>query len=165
MVLRINVRRAETLDLSRIIDFNIRMAKETEQKELKADDVYKGVKAVLNDSCKGFYLVAETGKTRKIAGQLMVTFEWSDWRNKNSWWIQSVYVEPEARNQGVFTQLYRRLVELADSEGEVCGFRLYVDRGNETAKRVYESIGFRITSYEMYEKEHSHRLGSEGLPA
>jgi ribosomal protein S18 acetylase RimI-like enzyme len=152
MVPRINVRRAETRDLSRIADFNMRMAGETERKELNAKDVRKGVEAVLKDRGKGFYLVAETGNSREIVGQLLVTFEWSDWRNKNFWWIQSVYVEPEARNQGIFTQLYRKLGDLADLEGQVCGFRLYVDRSNFAAKRIYESIGFRMTSYEMYEK-------------
>ena len=138
--------------MSRIADFNIRMAEETELKELNAKDVRKGVEAVLKDPGKGFYLVAETGNSREIVGQLLVTFEWSDWRNNNFWWIQSVYVEPEARNQGVFTQLCRKLGDLADSEGQVCGFRLYVDKSNVAAKRIYESIGFRMTSYEMYEK-------------
>ena len=165
MVLRINVRRAETRDLSRIADFNVRMAKETEHKELRPEDVRKGVEAVLNDPGKGFYLVAETRESREIVGQLLVTFEWSDWRNKNCWWIQSVYVEPDARNQGIFTQLCRKLEHLADSEGEICSFRLYVDKGNDAAKRVYESMGFRITLYEMYEKELSHRGDSRRLPA
>ena len=152
MVPRISVRRAETRDLSRIADFNMRMAEETERKKLNAEDALKGVEAVLNDPGKGFYLVAEKGNSREIVGQLLVTFEWSDWRNKNVWWMQSVLVEPEARNQGVFTQLYRKLGDLADSEGRVCGFRLYVKKSNVAAKRVYESIGFRMTLYEIYEK-------------
>ena len=147
------IRKAKLEDLERISDFNIQMAKETEAKILDKNIVQKGVKAVLNNKIKGFYLIAEDNKDTKIVvGQLMVTFEWSDWRNKNFWWIQSVYVDNEYRNKKVFSQLFRTVTKMALSEKNVCGLRLYTNKNNFSAKQVYESLGMKKTSYEIYEK-------------
>ncbi|MBI3788680.1 MAG: GNAT family N-acetyltransferase, partial [Ignavibacteriales bacterium] len=87
----------------------------------------------------------------RIVGQLMITYEWSDWRNGNFWWIQSVYVEHDARSQGVFKALYDHVYKLAKNRNDVCGFRLYVEEKNVRAKKTYESLGMKKTHYEMYE--------------
>lgn len=148
------IRKAEPRDIKSVVNFNIKMAEETEGKELDRDIVLEGVKAVIEDPDRGFYLVAETrmGSTRTV-GQLLVTFEWSDWRNKYFWWLQSVYVDEKYRNQKIFFRLYRRTVEMAKDRKDVCGLRLYVEKHNKTAKQVYEDLGMTKTSYEMYEIE------------
>ncbi|MEM3069039.1 MAG: N-acetyltransferase [Nitrososphaerales archaeon] len=146
------IRKAEMKDAERIADFNILMARETEGKELDKSIVLEGVKAVINDSHKGFYLVAEkTSNSKEIVGQLMVTFEWSDWRNKCFWWIQSAYVDKRFRKRGIFSRLYEHIVKMANLRSDVSGLRLYVEKYNETAKQVYESLGFMKTSYEIYQ--------------
>ena len=146
------VRKAKLEDIEGITDFNIRMAKETESKKLDKDVVLKGVEAVINDNHKGFYLVAEeTNGGKKLVGQLMITFEWSDWRNKCFWWIQSVYVDEKHRNRNIFSHLYRRVIEMAKSRKNISGLRLYVEKHNEYAKQIYESLGMIRTPYEMYE--------------
>jgi ribosomal protein S18 acetylase RimI-like enzyme len=81
----------------------------------------------------------------------MITYEWSDWRNGNFWWIQSVYVRPDARGRGVFRRLYQAVEEAARKSGESCGLRLYVEGENERAQRVYEGLGMKSTSYRFYE--------------
>jgi len=148
----ITIRKAELEDAENIADFNMRMAEETEGKKLGRATVLEGVKSVINDPNKGFYLVAEKVDS-EIVGQLLITFEWSDWRNKCFWWIQSVYVPKKHRNQKIFSQLYRSVVEMAKRRGDVSGLRLYVERHNESAKRVYEALGMTKTSYEVYEIE------------
>lgn len=147
------IRKAKLEDLERIVDFNIQMAKETEGKILEKNIVREGVKSVLTDESKGFYLVAEENElAKKLGGQLMVTFEWSDWKNKNIWWIQSVYVDRECRNKKVFSRLYRTVSKMALSEKNVGGLRLYVEKDNNPAKLAYESLGMKKTPYEIYEK-------------
>ena len=147
------IRKAKLEDLERIVDFNIQMAKETEGKILDKNIVRIGVKVVLENKIKGFYLMAEDNQgTKTLGGQLMVTFEWSDWRNKNIWWIQSVYVDKKYRNKKVFSQLYRTVTKMALSEKSVGGLRLYVEKHNNSAKQVYESLGMKKTPYEIYEK-------------
>jgi GNAT superfamily N-acetyltransferase len=147
------VREAKLEDLEKIVAFNIQMAKETEGKILEKNIVREGVKAVLNNKIKGFYLMAEDNKTnKKLVGQLMITFEWSDWRNKNFWWIQSVYVDQKYRNKKVFSQLFRTVTKMALSQKSVCGLRLYTGKNNYSAKQVYESLGMKKTLYEIYEK-------------
>jgi GNAT superfamily N-acetyltransferase len=115
MVDNIIIQRAEIKDAELISRFNIELAKETEDIELDNNVVLEGVKAVITNSDKGFYLIAKNVKD-KIVGQLMVTFEWSDWRNKYFWWIQSVYVEKGYRKQKIFYNLFRRLIEIAKSK-------------------------------------------------
>ena len=146
------IRKAKLEDLEEIINFNIQMAKETEGKIIEKNVVRQGVKTMLNNNLKGFYLVAEESNDNKIlCGQLMVTFEWSDWKNKNIWWIQNVYVDKRYRNKKVFSQLYRNVVRIAASEKNVVGLRLYVEMQNDSAKQVYESLGMKKTPYEIYE--------------
>jgi GNAT superfamily N-acetyltransferase len=113
----------------------------------------KGVKAVLDNKSRGFYLLAENDEgTKIIVGQLMITFEWSDWRNSNIWWIQSVYVDKKFRNRKVFSQLFNTVAEMALSEKSVGRLRLYVREDNNSAKQVYESLDMTKTPYEIYEK-------------
>ena len=118
---------------------------------LDPDTVGPGVDAVLADSSLGFYLVVEIDG--KPAGQLMVTYEWSDWRNGLWWWIQSVYVRPEYRRRGVYSALHRHVAEEAQAAGGVCGLRLYVEQENTTAQQVYRSLEMYPTRYHMYEVE------------
>jgi len=154
MMGNIVIRKAEPKDVESIADFNMKMAEETEGKKLNKDVVLRGVKAVVEDSHKGFYLIAERRDiTARLVGQLLITFEWSDWRDKYFWWIQSVYVQKEYRNQKIFSQLYRCVIEMAKKRKDVSGLRLYVEKRNELAKRVYESLGMTKTSYEVYEIE------------
>lgn len=141
--------RALTDDAEAIAANNVAMAQETENKVLGPSIVDTGVRAVLADSDKGFYLVAE--EHDHIVGQLLVTFEWSDWRNAWFWWIQSVYVVPPARRQGVYSALHDHVCSLAQEQGDVCGIRLYVDADNDAGHRTYESLGMKKTRYHMYE--------------
>ncbi len=147
------IRKAKLEDANSIAVFNMKMAEETERKKIDRDVVIKGVQAVLNDSNKGFYLVAEKmNKLPMIVGQLMITYEWSDWRNKNFWWIQSVYIERKHRNKKIFSNLYSTVLEIAKSRNDVAGLRLYVESHNETAKNVYKSLGMK-KNYDVYEIE------------
>jgi GNAT superfamily N-acetyltransferase len=147
------IRKARFEDWDRIVDFNLQMAKETEGKILNENVVREGVKAVLDNQLRGFYLLAENDEgTKIIVGQLMITFEWSDWRNSNIWWIQSVYVDKKFRNRKVFSQLFNTVAEMALSEKSVGRLRLYVREDNNSAKQVYESLGMTKTPYEIYEK-------------
>ena len=144
------IRFAEPADALAIINFNQQMARETENKILPLETITAGVEAVFGDANKGFYVVAETDLT-EIAACLLVTFEWSDWRAKWFWWIQSVYVRQDFRGHGVYAQMYDWVKQKAQEKGDVCGFRLYVERENTTAQRVYERLGMSETVYKMYE--------------
>lgn len=146
------IRRAVLEDLRKISDFNVQMAEETEGRILDKNVVQEGVKEVLDNELKGFYLLAEDKDGKVLAEQLMVTFEWSDWRNKDFWWLQSVYVDRKYRNKGVFSCLYRAVTKMASAEKRVCGLRLYVEKHNDSAKQVYESLSMKKTPYEIYEK-------------
>jgi GNAT superfamily N-acetyltransferase len=147
------IRKARFEDWKRIVDFNLQMAEETEGKILDENLVREGVKAVLNNQLMGFYLLAENDEgTKIIVGQLMITFEWSDWGNSNIWWIQSVYVDKKFRNRTVFSQLFNTVAEMALSQKSVGRLRLYVREDNSSAKQVYESLGMTKTPYEIYEK-------------
>jgi ribosomal protein S18 acetylase RimI-like enzyme len=145
-----NIRIATVEDTPYLVAFNQAMALETEGKKLIEDVLSKGVEAVFDDAQKGFYVVAE-GEGR-VVGCLLITFEWSDWRNGWFWWIQSVYVQPEARGKSVYSKLYTFVKEKATEAGDVCGFRLYVDRENERAQRVYEKLGMELSNYLPYEE-------------
>lgn len=138
-------------DLDTLIDFNAAMALETEGLMLDRERLRCGVKAVLSDPSKGFYWVAEV--ERRVVGQMMITFEWSDWRNGTFWWIQSVYVSPEHRRRGVFRALYEHVEKQARDLPGVCGLRLYVEGGNTKAQHTYASLGMQRTSYEIFEKD------------
>ena len=147
------IRKSKLEDLERIADFNIQMAEETEGRILDRDIVLEGVKAVLENKSKGFYLIAEDNEKGKIlTGQLMVTYEWSDWRNKVFWWIQSVYVDKKCRKQRIFSRLFETISKMASSQKNVSGLRLYVEKNNNSAKQVYEKLGMKKTAYEIFEK-------------
>jgi len=145
------VRPAASSDLNILVGFNSAMALETEGKNLDPDVLRTGVAAVLEDSLKGFYLLAE--RRGQPVGQLLVTSEWSDWRNAYFWWIQSVYVVPEHRRRGVYRALERQVRDQARLRGNVCGIRLYVDRQNHGAQKVYSRLGMIPSHYDMYEVE------------
>lgn len=125
------------------------MARETEDRELDRQTVTAGVRALFEHPEHGFYVVADAGD--RLAGSLMITTEWSDWRDGLFWWIQSVYVRPEHRRQGVYRALYRFVEDLSRERPEVCGFRLYVDRDNHRAQETYRSLGMSRTGYLVYE--------------
>ena len=145
------VRPANLGDLKVLVEFNSAMALETEGKNLDPDALNAGVAAVLEDGLKGFYLLAEC--LGNPVGQLLVTSEWSDWRNAYFWWIQSVYVMPEHRRRGVYRALEQQVRVQAKLRGNVCGVRLYVDRRNQVAQKVYSSLGMFPSHYDMYEVE------------
>ncbi len=146
----INIRQAVTSDIQLISDWNRAMAWETEQKELAEHTIYRGVQRLMEKPEYGFYLIAETDSA--IAGTLMVTTEWSDWRDGLFWWVQSVYVAPDFRRQGVYTALYNKVRALAATNPDVCGFRLYVEKENQTAQFTYEALGMTATDYLLYEE-------------
>lgn len=144
----LTLRRAQTADAGVIAGFNQAMALETEHKVLDAAVVERGVLAVLDDDRRGFYLLAE--RDREIVGGLMVTYEWSDWRNADFWWIQSVYVRPAARRQGVYAALYRQIEQQARASG-ACGLRLYVENDNRSAMATYQRLGMEDAHYRVME--------------
>ena len=140
------------MDISNIVGFNNAMALETEGKTLDHITLKQGVSEVLSDPLKGFYLIAVFSGT--VVGQLMITSEWSDWRNGYFWWIQSVYVKPENRLHGIYRALNEEVLSLAKNNGNICGIRLYVDRDNTIAQRVYHNLGMSTSNYDMYEIEY-----------
>jgi len=148
------VRKAGLEDAETIANLNAKIAEETEGRKIDKDVALEGVEAVIKDPHKGFYLVAEKRSIPvRIVGQLLITFEWSDWRNKYFWWIQSVYVDKKYRNKKIFSRLYGRVVEMAKYRKDVSGLKLYVEKHNEAAKKAYEALGLKRTFYEMYELE------------
>ena len=149
------IRLANPSDVDALVEFNQAMAMETEGKSLNSDTLRAGVSAVFGDEKKGFYVVVDVGGT--VAAGLMVTTEWSDWRNGWFWWIQSVYVRPEHRGGGLYGRMYEFVKARATEAGDVRGFRLYVEKENERAQRVYERLGMRRTYYLMYEEETKNR--------
>jgi ribosomal protein S18 acetylase RimI-like enzyme len=144
------VRLATPQDAPALVEFNAAMALETEQKALLPEVIGAGVRSLLGNPAGGFYVVAE--KDRQVVGSLMITKEWSDWRNGTFWWIQSVYVRPEFRRQGAYKRLYRHVQELAANDPAVCGFRLYVERENGRAQVTYQALGMKETRYLVFEE-------------
>ncbi len=149
--MELKIRRANLADAPVIADFNIRLAEESERLRLDRACVAAGVAAVLSDASKGIYFVAETDGA--VVGQLMITYEWSDWRNGNLWWIQSVYVTEEFRAQGVFKALFSHLENLARTGPDVAGLRLYMHTDNERARKTYERLGMKNSNYEVFEMD------------
>lgn len=144
------IRKADLSDAVVIAEFNQNMAWETEDKQLIADLVLAGVKSLLANPAYGFYLVAEL--EGQVVGSLMITTEWSDWRNGVFWWVQSVYIRPEFRRQGIYRQLYASVKTLSAEQGNVCGFRLYVEQQNHNAQATYRGLGMQATDYLIYEE-------------
>ena len=153
--IEIKVRQAKLTDAAIIAEFNSRMAWETEKRRLDPERVKAGVTALLRDDSKGRYFVAEatTVSGRAVAGQLLITSEWSDWRNGTFWWIQSVYVVEAFRSNGVFRALFRHVQSLARARPDVCGLRLYMEANNDRARQAYERLGLKKTHYEMFEMD------------
>ncbi|MBI2429596.1 MAG: GNAT family N-acetyltransferase [Ignavibacteriales bacterium] len=143
------LRMAQQTDTETIARFNVALAKETEHFDLDFERTLRGVNAMFDDAARGFYLLAEVNG--QIVGQLMITYEWSDWRNGVFWWIQSVYVKEEFRARKIFKSLYEHVVTLAKKEGNVCGLRLYAEKQNERAHAVYKKLGMKVTEYDMLE--------------
>ena len=144
------VRLATPQDAPVLVEFNAAMALETEQKELLPEVIGAGVRSLLGNPAAGFYVLAE--KDDRVLGALMITKEWSDWRNGTFGWIQSVYVRPELRRQGVYKLLYRHVQELAADDPAVCGFRLYVEHENARAQATYRALGMKQTRYLVFEE-------------
>jgi ribosomal protein S18 acetylase RimI-like enzyme len=148
------IRVGELDDLEILVEFNRAIALETEGIDLSLDVVTAGVETLLKNPNLGFYLLAETND-KKVVGTLMVTTEWSDWRNGMYWWIQSVYVHPESRRQGIYRRLYEFVKEKAINEQKelkLCGFRLYVECENTVAQKTYKALGMKETGYRIYEE-------------
>jgi ribosomal protein S18 acetylase RimI-like enzyme len=146
----VTIRRATPADEAVLIELNAALAWETEQKRLRPEVLTAGVRAVFADPAKGFYTVAELHG--QIVGQMMVTYEWSDWRNGWFWWVQSVYVRAEARRTGVFRALYREIERQAAADPSVIGLRLYVERDNTRAQGTYRALGMVETTYGVMEE-------------
>lgn len=141
------IRLAKKQDVKKITEQNILLAKESENIPLDHETTFAGVTALLSDNNKGFYLVAEENKI--IIGQLMITTEWSDWRNKPIWWVQSVYVQKDKRKQNVFSQLFEEVKKMARKQ-DVAVLRLYAHKNNTCALNVYEKIGWNQDPYLVY---------------
>jgi len=149
--LTVSIRPATQADAGRIADFNRRLAEESEGKRLDRQTVLAGGKALLDRPAHGQYYVADNGA--EVVGQLLITYEWSDWRNAQFWWIQSVYVASQFRRQGVFSKLYAHVAELARSNPGVCGLRLYVEEHNTRALATYRALGLSSPGYRVMEIE------------
>ena len=153
---KVFIRRATKKDAAVLAGFNRAMAFETEGRSLSPAVLSKGVRSLLLHHGHGFYLVAEIGK--KIVGSLMITYEWSDWRNGAFWWIQSVYVLPAFRRRGVYLALHETVKSMAkNGRPKVCGIRLYVDGRNASAQATYRKMGMKETSYRLFEEEFKKR--------
>ena len=145
----IAIRDATRDDISFLADCNIAMAYESEKKHLDREVLTRGIVAVFDHPERGFYIVAE--RDRKSVGSLLITHEWSDWRNGGWWWIQSVYVMPEARRSGVFRTMYREIDKRARASTGVIGLRLYVEKENMRAQATYAALGMEPAYYSLYQ--------------
>ncbi|MBI2394528.1 MAG: GNAT family N-acetyltransferase [Deltaproteobacteria bacterium] len=144
------IRPADPRDLETVARANVALARETEGLSLDLERALCGVRAALEDPSRGRYLLAEVGGA--VVGQLLITREWSDWRDGWYWWIQSVWIEPDTRRRGMFRALYARVLEDARKEG-VLAVKLYVDRGNARAQATYRALGMVRARYDLFETE------------
>jgi GNAT superfamily N-acetyltransferase len=163
------IRPASLSDLEVLVQFSAAMAIETEGRRLDLVRLRRGTLAVLESTRHGFYVVAEQAISgaREVVGQLLITYEWSDWRNADFWWIQSVYVHPDHRRQGVYKRMHRYIVEMARGRNDVCGVRLYVERDNRVAHTVYARVRLSRSKYDVFEEDFvlpttGHRASSQG---
>jgi ribosomal protein S18 acetylase RimI-like enzyme len=146
----VSIRKATVTEIQTLIDFQLRLARETENLELDSTTLKKGMQAMFQDPAKGVYYVAEDGQ--QIVGCFMITFEWSDWRNGMVWWLQSVYVIDSYRKHGVFRLMYNHLMNVIQNDPSITGLRLYVDKTNTRAQQVYKAIGMNGEHYTLYER-------------
>lgn len=149
----LHIRAATLADAPTLTEFNAAMALETEGRALEAQVLAAGVLALLANATRGVYYVAQRGET--VVGQMLITYEWSDWRNGTFWWIQSVYVVPEARGGGVYRALHEWVEGRARATPGICGLRLYVDNENTRAMATYRALGMTETNYKLYETDWS----------
>lgn len=152
------IRKAILDDVHILTRFNSEMALETENLELDQDVLGAGIKTVIEDPGHGYYLLLELED--KVRASLLITYEWSDWRNGQFWWIQSVYVEPEFRRQGLFKKLYSKIKTEAENDPACAGLRLYVEKNNARAQQTYLDLGMQQTHYQMFEYPKSRSLYS-----
>ncbi len=146
---QINVRLANKSDIDFIVQFQLAMALETENLLLNSEILEKGVRAVFDDNTKGQYFVATIEEV--VIASLLITYEWSDWRNSTVIWLQSVFVKPEYRKNGVFKLLYSHIYSLMQSNVKYSGIRLYVDKTNNNAMKVYQNVGMNGEHYQVFE--------------
>lgn len=144
------IRKAFRNDADTIAGFNCAMALETEGKKLSPETISAGVNALFDHPEYGFYVVAESD--RRVVACLLITYEWSDWRNGLIWWIQSVYVHPDFRRRGIYRRMYRFIKNLAQKEDHIAGVRLYVEKDNTAAQETYHRLGMTETAYRLYEE-------------
>ena len=145
----ISVRQAHREDAGKILDFQLLLAQETENRGLDKLVVTKGIKKVFDDPTKGKYYVAEI--SGKVVACLLITYEWSEWRNGDIWWLQSVYVDASHRRTGVFRKMYQYIVECITADPSIAGLRLYVEHNNGRAQKIYRSVGMKGDYYQMFE--------------
>ena len=144
------IRKARREDAEVIAGFNQSMAMETEGRYLDDAVIGPGVKGLLENPERGFYLIVEVGQLPVAC--LLVTYEWSDWRNGMFWWIQSVNVIKDFRRQGIYRRMYEHLKQMAETEGGICGFRLYAENENQRAHATYRAMGMDKCRYQMFEE-------------
>jgi GNAT superfamily N-acetyltransferase len=151
----LSIRPATPKDIDALVRFSASMAWETERRRLDRRRLRRGTQAVLRKPARGFYLVAELPQRSpaSVIGQLLITFEWSDWRNATFWWIQSVYVDSAWRRRGVYRRMHEAVLRLARKQGDVCGVRLYVEGENAVAKTVYAKVGLDVSPYRVFEND------------
>ncbi len=145
----LKIREANKEDLETIANFQLAMARETESLELDKPTVINGVNKILDDPSTGKYIIAE--KENTVVASLLTLYEWSDWRNGQVIWIHSVYVLPQYRKGGAFKAMYAHLKSVVEQNGQYKGLRLFVDKTNATARKVYESLGMNGEHYALYE--------------
>jgi len=145
----VRFRDAVRADAPAIVEFQIAMARETEDVALDRAILTRGVDAVFDDPSHGRYYVAESGG--EVIGSLLITYEWSDWRNGMVWWIQSVYVLPAFRGRGVYAGLYAHIKTIVEPDPSIRGIRLYVDNRNAAAQQVYARLGMEGEHYRVFE--------------
>jgi len=152
---QLNVRLARPEDAPMIVSFSAAMALETEGRNLDLDRLLLGTMALIETPAHGFFIVAELEQDdqRQLLGQLMITYEWSDWRNGVFWWVQSVYVAPSWRRRGVYRAIHGNMTARAQADPQVCGIRLYVGQDNLAAQTVYQRVGLTRSCYEVYEQD------------
>jgi GNAT superfamily N-acetyltransferase len=151
----LNVRLARPEDAAMIVSFSAAMALETEGRHLDRERLHDGTIALLESPDRGFFMVAELEQAgeRQLLGQLMITYEWSEWRNGAFWWIQSVYVDPIWRRKGIYRRLHDTVVAIGKADTKMCGIRLYVARDNHAAQTVYRRVGLTPSMYDVYEDD------------
>lgn len=152
---RLSVRPAVLADVDALVKFNAALALETEGRRLDVERLRRGIQAVFEQPARGVYFVAEVPADAAplVIGQLLVTFEWSDWRNATFWWLQSVYVDPAWRRHGVFRRMHEAIVTQARSRGDVCGIRVYVESENGNAQAAYQHLGLMPAGYVVFEDD------------